>query len=182
LTIAVISASLNPESNSRLMARAVVELLQARGAETTFIDLRDYPLPMCDGDASYGDANVARLNALLKPASVILVAVPIYNYYVNAAVKNVLELTGRAWEDKVVGFMCAAGGRSSYMSVMGFANNLMLDFRSLIIPRFVYAVGDDFEDYENGVEGRIKNPKVRERLEGLAAEAVKLSGYLAYQG
>jgi FMN reductase len=30
------------------------------------------------------------------------------------------------------------------MSIMGLANSLMLDFRCLIIPRFVYAKGDDF--------------------------------------
>jgi FMN reductase len=38
--------------------------------------------------------------------------------------------------NKVVGFLCAAGGKSSYMSVMRLANSLMLDFRCLIIPHF----------------------------------------------
>ena len=32
------------------------------------------------------------------------------------------------------------------MSIMGLANSLMLDFRCLIIPRFVYARGDDFTE------------------------------------
>ena len=30
------------------------------------------------------------------------------------------------------------------MSILGLANGLMLDFRCLIVPRFVYATGDDF--------------------------------------
>jgi FMN reductase len=30
------------------------------------------------------------------------------------------------------------------MSIMSLANSLMLDFRCLIIPRFVYAKGEDF--------------------------------------
>ena len=55
-------------------------------------------------------------------------------------------MTGRAWTGKVVGFLCAAGGRGSYMSVMSLANSLMLDFRCLIVPRFVYATGEDFND------------------------------------
>ncbi len=55
-----------------------------------------------------------------------------------------IELAGSAWEDKIVGFLCAAGGMSSYMSVMAYANSLMLDFRCVIIPRFVYATGDIF--------------------------------------
>jgi len=48
----------------------------------------------------------------------------------------------------VVGFLCAAGGNSSYMAVMAYANSLMLDFRTVIIPRFVYATGDAFKGDE----------------------------------
>ena len=72
----------------------------------------------------------------------MIVAAPVYNYDVSASAKNMIELTGNAWEDKMVGFLCAAGGMSSYMSVMAYANSLMLDFRCVIIPRFVYATGD----------------------------------------
>ena len=59
--------------------------------------------------------------------------------------KNMIELTGSAWEDKIVGFLCAAGGHTSYMSVMSYANSLMLDFRCVIIPRFAFATSDAFD-------------------------------------
>lgn len=48
----------------------------------------------------------------------VLLAVPIYNYDGNAAAKDLIELTGGTWEDKIAGFACAAGGASSYMSIM----------------------------------------------------------------
>ncbi|MEY2550767.1 MAG: hypothetical protein QOG12_911, partial [Verrucomicrobiota bacterium] len=86
-----------------------------------------------------------------------------------AAAKNLVELTGSAWEEKVVGFLCAAGGMSSYMSVMAFANSLMLDFRSVIIPRFVYATGRAFEGDD------LKDPQVGERIEELAGELVRFT-------
>ena len=78
-----------------------------------------------------------------------------------------VELTGSAWEDKIVGFLCAAGGMNSYMSVMAFANSLMLDFRCMIIPRFVYATGDAFDGDE------LKDKKVAKRIEELAAEVIR---------
>ncbi len=81
---------------------------------------------------------------------------PIYNYDVNAAAKNLIELTGRAWTNKVVAFLCAAGGQGSYMSVMPLANSLMLDFRCVIVPRFVYATGEHFDD-----DGRIDDSITR---------------------
>jgi NAD(P)H-dependent FMN reductase len=173
--ILVISGSLNPESRSRVLAREITGMLKARSPSTEMIDLRDYPLPLCDGENAYDHPNVGRVKPFVSGARAIIVAVPVYNFDVNAAVKNLVELTGSAWERKVVGFLCAAGGGSSYMSVMSFANSLMLDFRCLIIPRFVYAVSGDFGETHGG-EDVIQNPKIRERLEELADITVKLAG------
>jgi FMN reductase len=156
----VISASLRPESLSRQLGAFLANEL-----EGDHVDLREFPLPMCDGDAAYGDPNVEKLRARIEGARVVLLAVPIYNYDANAAVKNLIELTGGAWEDKIVGFACAAGGMASYMSVMSMANSLMLDFRCIILPRFVYATGDDF----NG--GMITNANITKRLQQLADSA-----------
>lgn len=161
----VISSSLRPGSLSRLLAQALAKEL---GKAAEWVDLRDYPLPICDGEAAYSDPNVAKLSAKISAARVILVATPIYNFDANAAVKNLVELTGSAWENKIVGFACAAGGALSYMSVMSLANSLMLDFRCVILPRFVYATGDDFAD------GKIAKPELTKRLKQLAEAATKL--------
>lgn len=161
----VISSSLRPGSFSQLLGRALTKEL---GDSAEHVDLREYPLPLCDGDSAYGDGNVAKLSGKIKAARVILLAVPIYNYDANAAVKNVIELTGSAWGDKIVGFACAAGGALSYMSIMSLANSLMLDFRCVIIPRFVYATSDDFEN-----DG-IASPDVLSRLKQLATAARNL--------
>ncbi len=142
----VISCSLNPESRSAVLARRAQETLAKTCDDARLIDLRETALPMCDGGAAYRHEHVGPLAAAISGAGPILLAVPVYNYDTNAAAKNLIELTGRAWTGKVVGFMCAAGGKSSYMSVMSLANSLMLDFRCLIVPRFVYATGDDFNE------------------------------------
>src|SRR5256714_3901576 len=126
-------------------------------------------LPLCDADKCYGMAGSKNLSAAIEAADGILVAAPVYNYDVAAAAKNMVELTGSAWEDKVVAFLCAAGGMSSYMSVMSFANSLMLDFRCLIIPRFVYATGDSFDG------DKLTDPKVAKRIEQVVAELVRVT-------
>jgi NAD(P)H-dependent FMN reductase len=169
MNILILSCSLNPESNSRLLARAVLAECEQQGISATFADLRDYPLPLCDGAAAYGDPNVARIGEMISAASGIVLATPIYNYNVNAAAKNVIELTGRQWEDKTVAFLCAAGAQSSYMSVMGLANNLMFDFRCVIVPRFVYATDRDFDG-----QG-ISDAKVQERIGRMVEELYSLA-------
>ena len=156
--IAVLSCSLNPASRSHRLALETEASLGRVGAATDLIDLRDWDLPVCNGDdSSYDAPGVRDLTARLSRAAGFIVAAPVYNYDLNAAAKNAVELTGRAWRDKPVGFVCAAGGRSSYMSPMGLANSLMLDFRCLIVPRFVYAVKSDFtaDGITEDVRGRI---------------------------
>jgi FMN reductase len=164
----VISSSLNPQSKSRVLAQECYELLhQTEKAE--FIDLIDYPLPLCDGDSAYSHPNVATLTNKIKEAQCLLLATPVYNYSSNAALKNLVEMTGQAWENKVIGFLCAAGGRSSYMSIMGLANSLMLDFRCLIIPSFVYADGSAFSEF------KLQDEEIKARIKELISTAKNLA-------
>src|SRR5216117_2709692 len=165
----VISTSGNPDSNSRRMGRAAFVHLQKKKVDSDWIDLREIDLPLCDADKCYGMAGSKKLSAAIKAADGILIAAPVYNYDVAAATKNMIELTGSAWEDKVVGFLCAAGGMGSYMSVMSFANSLMLDFRCLIIPRFVYATGNSFDG------DKLTDTKVAKRIEQVIAELVRVT-------
>lgn len=158
MKIAIVSSSLNPGSRSRLMAREAETRLSARKmVEVDFIDLREVELPLCDGGAAYGDPFSVELNKRFEEADAYVLASPIYNYDVNAALKNAIELAGRKMENKLVGFLCAAGGSMSYMSVMPLANSLMLDFRTIVLPRFVYTTPDDWrgDDMSPGVSDRI---------------------------
>ena len=165
----VISTSGNPQSNSRRMARIAFRHLEKTKVDCAWLDISELELPLCDADACYTKPGSQRVSKALEAADGILLATPVYNYDVAAAAKNLVELTGSAWEDKVVGFLCAAGGMSSYMSVMAFANSLMLDFRSVIIPRFVYATGRAF------VGDALKDKEVGERIEELADELVRFT-------
>jgi len=54
------------------------------------------------------------------------------------------------------------GGHNSYMSIVGLSNSLMLDFRCLIIPRFVYATSEDFQG------DRVPRPDLVKRIKQLA--------------
>jgi FMN reductase len=169
----VLSCSLNPASRSRILARAAADRLDSMAVETDFFDVQSTPLPLCDGGACYGDPAVKDLSFRVLEAQGILVATPIYNYGVNAACKNLIELTGRSWTDKVVGFLCAAGGMTSYMSVMPLASSLMLDFRCVVLPRFVYARESSF----NG--DTIVDEQVAERIGEITRRLVRIAAALA---
>src|SRR2546428_11117718 len=165
----VISTSGNPDSNSRRMGRAAFAHLKKKEIDCDWIDISEMDLPQCDADKCYGMPGSKKLSAAIEAADGILVAAPVYNYDVAAAAKNMIELTGSAWEDKVVGFLCAAGGAGSYMSVMAYANSLMLDFRCVIIPRFAIATSGAF----NGEH--ISDKTITERIKQVADELVRFT-------
>jgi NAD(P)H-dependent FMN reductase len=164
----IISASLRSNSRSRVMAYYLADCYRSEGVPSRVIDLRDRPLPFCDGEAAYSHPDVLSLSKTISEARVIILATPIYNFDASSALKNLIELTGESWDDKIVGFLCAAGGSLSYMSVMSLANSLMLDFRCLIIPRFVFATGNDFEEWE------LSSAELRERIQLLAVASTRI--------
>ena len=173
-SVVILSCSLNPSSRSHKLALAARAFLRAREVSVELVVLAEHDLPLCDGTGSFDHPSVKTLTGIIDAAGAILVSSPVYNYDLSAAAKNLMELTGSAWTEKPVGFLCAGGGRASYMSPIGFANSLMFDFRCLIVPRFVYCTKDDFtEAHEPG-------PKIQERVEQLAADAVDLSHALAW--
>ena len=165
----VISCSLNKDSKSRMMAEYAYNLY-CKNAK--FIDMQKIEFPICDGDECYELPIVDELKGYIKNAHSIVIASPIYNYDLNAVAKNLIELTGIVWTDKIVGFICAAGGQGSYMSPISFANSLMLDFRCLIIPRFVYADKTCFNDNKD------INDILKVRIKELVDSTILLSSAL----
>ena len=154
------------------MGRIAFNHLEKAKLSCEWLDISTLDLPLCDADKCYLQPSAKRLRTKIEEADAILVATPVYNYDVSAAAKNMVELTGSVWENKVVGFLCAAGGMSSYMSVMAFANSLMLDFRCVIIPRFVYTTGASFDGEE------LKDAKVVQRIEELTDELIRFGKVL----
>ena len=169
----VVSTSGNPESNSRRMGQVAFDWLKKAKVNCEWLDISKLDLPMCDADVCYNHPAAKNITGAIERADGIIVATPVYNYDVSAAAKNMVELTGSAWEDKIVAFLCAAGGMSSYMSVMSFANSLMLDYRCVIIPRFVYAARGAIDDKTFG------DKAINERTEELTSEMVRITDALS---
>ena len=167
----IISTSLRSSSNSRKMANYLKQSFASQNLE--FFDLQENTLPMCDGDKCYDLPEVIDFRKKIEKANGIIMAIPIYNYNVSSGAKNIIELGGKKLYDKNFGFLCAAGGKNSYMSVMGLANSLMIDYRCYIIPKFVYALKKDFD------ETKVTDSDIKERIEELGNEMIRITKALS---
>lgn len=164
--LVIVNSSLSGDSNTRLLSLHALAHARARDIPAELIDLKDHRvLPY----GEQGSEGLDTIEAQLQGAAAIILAFPLYNYNMNASLKALIEHCGSCFEDKVVGLMSAAGGRSSYMSLSAVGQSLMLDFRSWVVPRFVYAVGGDF-----GADA-ITNDEIRRRVEQLVETAHRVA-------
>ena len=88
MKISVISCSLNPQSQSYVLARTALSYLREAGAETDLHDLRNHDLEFC-GIPSARES-ISEFKIAIEQSVAILLAVPIYNFDVNAAAKNLI--------------------------------------------------------------------------------------------
>jgi FMN reductase len=170
MSVLIVSTGLGANPKCLFLAREAERVLRADRTAVTLLDLRDLTLPLCGSAESFSHPNTARALELVTAASAVILATPIYNFDANAVAKNFVELTGAGWEGKVVGLLCAAGGEKGFMSVLPLANSLMLDFRCVIVPRFVYATGRAFAP-----DGTIADADIAARLAQCARTTAKLA-------
>lgn len=100
--ILAFAGSTRAASYNKQLARFAAAAASAAGAEVTLLDLRDYPLPLFDGDLEDQQGlpeNARKLKALFRAHDALLVASPEYNSSITAVLKNTLDWVSRAESD-----------------------------------------------------------------------------------
>jgi chromate reductase, NAD(P)H dehydrogenase (quinone) len=91
----VFAGSTRTDSLNRKLARAAAEELQRRGLDVTFADLKDYPMPLYEGDLETASGIPENARAVRKLIELLVIASPEYNGSFPALLKNVVDWTSR---------------------------------------------------------------------------------------
>jgi NAD(P)H-dependent FMN reductase len=99
MKILAFAGSLRTHSANKKLAREAVRLLTEHSlARAEFADLRDYPMPVYDGDREQNEGlpdQVLKLSARLAEADALIVATPEYNGGISGVLKNALDWVSR---------------------------------------------------------------------------------------
>ncbi|MEM8673668.1 MAG: NADPH-dependent FMN reductase [Cyanobacteria bacterium P01_G01_bin.67] len=171
IKIVGITGSLRPDSYSVIALQQAIRRVEALGAATEIIDLREMTLPFCHGGSEYPDyPDVDILREKVKAADGLILATPEYHGSVSGVLKNALDLMSfEHLSDKVTGLISVLGGQSNSNAL----NNLRIIVRWVhgwVIPEQI-AVGQAWQAFDQ--EGKLKDEKLAQRFDAFAQSLVE---------
>jgi NAD(P)H-dependent FMN reductase len=134
--ILVFAGSTRAGSLNETLAAYVARQLRTAGAEVSHISLKDYRMPLYDGDleAAEGPPDAAKkLCALMNEHHGVFIAGPEYNAGMTPLVKNTLDWVSRVEKGQVF--------RSRVFALGAASNGRLGGYRSLIHTRHVLELG-----------------------------------------
>jgi len=170
-----ICGSLRDESTTRVALTHTLAAAEAAGAETELLDLREFDLPIYDGDRkNAGDA--PELCARVRDADGIVLGTPIYHGTISSGLKTALDYCGfDEFEGKPVGLLVVAGGRFPSPALLHL-QTVCVWLRALPLP---HQVG--IPRVSNAVEdGELVDEKTMERTETLGEDVTEYARKLAF--
>ena len=170
MSVIVISTNLNQNSKTDILAKLATDKFNELGFDAEYLALASYDLPLCDGYECYSNESVIELQKKFAAADSFILCSPVYCYDLNAVAKNLIELTGASVKEKVFSFIVNAGAEKSYMAPMKFMNSLMIDFRCLILPKFLYVTSKDFDK-----QNKIDNQDIIDSLDSMVKSHLNLT-------
>src|ERR1700749_2143654 len=182
--ILAFAGSLRKHSFNRRVLRAAVAGAEKAGAEVTFVDLLDYPMPVYNQDdqEAYGcDGNALRFQRLIYEHEGLLIASPEHNGSFPAALKNVIEWAsrrndsyegGRVFPGKVAAMMAAWPNTFGGVRALVHLRGVLTSVGVYVLPTEIAVpfVNDKFD----GDGDELTDERTRRALAGLCASLVEM--------
>jgi NAD(P)H-dependent FMN reductase len=179
--ILAFAGSLRRDSLNKKLVAFAAEAARKAGAEVTLIDLKDYPLPVYDGDleAEQGiPAQAVALKRIFLDHQGLLLACPEYNSSITAVLKNTIDWVSRPDGDeaplacfvgKVATLLAASPGALGGLRGLVTVRSILGNIKVTVLPGQL-AVSRAHEAFAE--DGSLTDAKQASRVAGLAQELV----------
>ncbi len=176
--ILAFAGSTRANSFNKKLVQAAAAFAEEAGAKVTLVNLRDYPLPLYDGDLEDSEGSPEHATALyelFKSHDALLIASPEYNSSISGVLKNAIDWISRprdgepplaAFSGKVAGLLSASPGQLGGLRGLVHLRSLLGNIGMVVIPEQV-AVGAAHEAFAE--DGSL----VDQKLAGRVATAMK---------
>ncbi len=173
--------------NKKLVACAARAAEQA-GAAVTLIDLRDYPMPLYDGDLERESGlpdHARRLYELMKSHHGMLISCPEYNSAITAVLKNAIDWVSRpvsgdpglaAFRDKTAGLLAATPGSLGGLRTLVSVRTILGNLGVFVVPR-QFGLANASSAF--GEDGELIAESAQDNVAGVSRQLVETTSRLA---
>lgn len=186
--ILVVAGSTRTQALSKQLARAVCGSIEQLGAAPTFVDLRDYPMPLYDGDleAAEGLPEAAvRLRQLVQQHQAFVFVTPEYNASLPAVLKNALDWLSRPYakepgvsplRQRVAALLSSSPGALGGQRALVHLRAVLMNLGMLVLTE-QFALGN--ADRAFAADGGLVDGKQVETIRGILRRLVHVASRLA---
>src|ERR687884_754482 len=182
--ILAFAGSLRKHSLNKRVLKTAIKGAENAGAEVTYIDLRDYPMPIYNSDEHDRegfDENALRLQGLLVEHDGLLIASPEYNGSLPAALKNAIDWASRpsdryerskVFRGKVAAMMTASPGSLGGVRSLAHLRGVLTSVGVIVLPQEIAVTFAEERFAGDGDE--MTDETMRGNLEALGAALVEM--------
>lgn len=182
------AGSARSDSFNKKLVRVALRGAEEAGADVTWLDLRDYPLPLYDGDSESANGrpdNAGKLRALFEENDGFLLASPEFNGLLSPIVKNTLDWVSRSaearpdlspFQGKVSAIMAASPGPLGGIRGLRSVRELLTNLGVMVLPTQI-TLGGAFKAFDSA--GELLDEAQAKRIRRLAADLTSTISRLA---
>jgi chromate reductase, NAD(P)H dehydrogenase (quinone) len=182
------AGSLRRDSFNKKLAKVGADAIRAAGGEVTLIDLKEFPMPIYDGDLEASEGippNAKKFKDLMIAHQALLISAPEYNSSITGVLKNTIDWASRAekgepalacFDKKVAGLLSASPGALGGLRGLVTVRSILSNIRVLVLPEQV-AVPKANEAF--ATDGTLLDAKLSGAVQHLARRLVEVTAALA---
>jgi len=153
------------------------------GADVTVIDLRDFPMPIYDGDLEQKDglpSNARKLKDIMLAHQGFLISSPEYNSSISAVFKNTIDWASRqsegeiplaCFKNKIAGIMSASPGVLGGLRGLVHVRSILGNIGVIVLPDQI-AIAKAHEAFNE--DGTLKDKKQEDQVKKIGASVAKI--------
>ena len=144
--ILAFAGSARQGSYNKKLVKIALEGAKAAGAEVTYLDFHDLPLPLYDEDLESAEGlpeNALKLKGLMKVHQGFLIACPEYNSSITPLLKNAIDWASRSepgepplvcFKEKVAVLMSASPGGLGGLRGLSHVRSILSSIGVVVLP------------------------------------------------
>jgi NAD(P)H-dependent FMN reductase len=181
--ILAFAGSTRAASFNKQLVQVAATGARTAGAEVTYVDLRDLPMPLFDEDLEAAEGmhpNARKFKDLLLSHDGLLIASPEYNSSVTGVLKNAIDWASRpapdepmlaAFTDKVAAIMSASPGALGGLRGLVHLRSILSNIKVIVLPEQI-AVPKAYEAFNPN--GNLKDANQQASVEKLGARVTEV--------